>query len=753
MRDNLGRRVILSVLCVFLCVFCKPCEIKASASADSKTIRVGYFENEVFEEGASEDSVKSGYAYEYYRKLSEYTGWKYEYVYGDYFDIYDMLLKGDVDLVAGIAYKDDRKDKILYPDNPMGFVTYCLIKHTGDSSISSITASVNGKKIGVLDSAIKDYLDNYISEHKIRANIVVYSDFDALFKAFDDNVVDLIAVESDGTSNRSNAEVVTSFGSTAYYMCVNREKGWLLRELNNAQTQISIEEPDFMSILRNKYYSVSISSRAFTQAEKNWIENNSEIKIGYLNNYLPYSDTDKKGNAVGLVVDAVPEMFRNLGITSVGYTYYSYDNYDEMTKALEREEIDVAFPVGGGLYYSEEDNLYMSKAVTSSTVNLIYSDNYISASNADFAVNSNNRMQYYYVKTHYPDSSITFYNSTKECLNAVLSGKVKCTTLNGLRTNSMLKNRAYRNLSFRQLSYYDDRSFGVKIGNEGLLRILNRGITNLGQEYFVNIAYKYSENLYDYTIIDLIIDHLWALFVVAIIILAIFLFFVLREKKKAIKEVKNKEKARIEMEKANISKTVFLNRLSEDMHNSVDSIIEYANIAGKENEKRTSEYLSRIKNLGSHLLWLIDDVHEFSSVESGNYSFNEQNIQFRQFIQDIKESTKETIDETISKYNFSGKRILIVDNLDPVRNHAARIMKKAGFEVQLANDGNEAVNKIIAAPAGYFDIVIINLSSPNNEGYEATRQIRNLGNHDKASIPIVAVSSSEFSNLKEVTNE
>ena len=45
------------------------------AASTGKTVRVGYYENEVFEEGAAEGAVKSGYAYEYYRKISEYTGW------------------------------------------------------------------------------------------------------------------------------------------------------------------------------------------------------------------------------------------------------------------------------------------------------------------------------------------------------------------------------------------------------------------------------------------------------------------------------------------------------------------------------------------------------------------------------------------------------------------------------------------------------------------------------------------------------
>lgn len=748
MKTKWGKRIFLFILIVCISVICIPCT--ASASRESKVIKIGYYENEVFEEGAYEGGVKNGYAYEYYRKLSEYTGWTYEYVYGDFVEIYNMLLDGEVDLVAGLAYTEDRRDRILYPDKPMGSETYSLVKHEDDFTISPILASLNGKKIGVLDSVVKTVLENYLTENSINANIVTYNDYDELFKAFDKKEISVMAAETDGTYERAHAEVLTSFGSTDYYLCVNREKGWLLKELNYAQSQLSMEEPDYLSLLRNKYYASSLSSRAFSMAEKEWLSNNTEITVGYLKNYLPYCDCDKNGNVIGLVKDLIPEMLKDLGITHIRVNYVGFDSYTDMTDALDNSEVDVAFPVGGGLFYSEEDGLYLSNAVTSSTVNLIYSDKYISSSSADFAVNSNNKMQYYFVKSHYPESTITFYDSTKECLNAVKEGKVKCTTLNGLRTNSILKNRSYRKLSFRQLAYNDDRCFGVKIGNEGLLKLLNRGISVVGQEYSLNLAYQYSEKLQEYSVLDMLLDNIWAILVFALLILGIIMFFLIRDRRRSLKEVKEKENARLEMENANNSKTLFLNRLSEDMHNSVDSIIDYANIAGKDNNGMSGECLNKIKDLGSHLLWLIDDVHDFSSVESGLFNTNDQNLKFRQFILDIKDANSENFEDKISSYDFSGNRVLIVDSIVDIRNYAANILKKVGFEVQVSNDGTDAVNKIVAAPGGYFNMVIIDIQPPNNDGYEASRQIRNLGNSEKARIPIVAVSVEEFKNLKEV---
>lgn len=74
----------------------------------------------------------------------------------------------------------------------------------------------------------------------------------------------------------------------------------LLDQLNEAQTQLTTDEPNYISSLRAKYYPVSISSRAFTSAEKEWLASNTSLKVGYLNDYLPYSDTNEEGNVNGI---------------------------------------------------------------------------------------------------------------------------------------------------------------------------------------------------------------------------------------------------------------------------------------------------------------------------------------------------------------------------------------------------------------------------------------------------------------------
>ena len=165
MKYRTCRKTVRSHIMIWLCaLLLSVLLLPASGSAGDgdETVRVGYYENEVFQEGASPDAIKTGYAYEYYLKLSEYTGWKYEYIYGSYGELYQMLLDGRVDLLAGLAWKEERSGLIGYPDAAMGHETYSLVKHNADAGITADPATIDGKKIGVLDSAMVGVLESWL---------------------------------------------------------------------------------------------------------------------------------------------------------------------------------------------------------------------------------------------------------------------------------------------------------------------------------------------------------------------------------------------------------------------------------------------------------------------------------------------------------------------------------------------------------------------------------------------------------------
>ena len=522
-----------------------------ASSPEENQVRVGYYENEIFEEGAREEAVKTGYAYEYYQKLSEYTGWKYEYVYGEFGDLYQMLLDGEIDFLAGLAWREEREKLIGYPENPMGSESYNLIGHDTDDTITTDPASLNGRRIGVLDSAMAPVLENFLQTQSIQAEVLLYRDYEPLFEAFDNQEIDVLAAEGDGAYGRPNAKLLYSFGESEYYLCVSKSNPELLAELNEAQKELGINEPNYINSLRSKYYPVSIFSRAFSEAEKQWLSEHDTLCIGYLNNYLPYSSTDESGEANGLIRDIIPRLLEELNLGTIHTSYIGFDSYNEMIAALGTGEIDTAFPVGGGLYYSEENGVFQSTPVVSAATELVHKGEFTDNTIAHFAVNQNNGMQYYFVLTYYPEAQISFYPSIDACLKAVNDGEVGCTTLNGLRANDILRNSQYNDLSLLQTTRNDDRCFGVQIGNAGLLRLLNRGLSVLGGDYAQNLAFRYTDQLYHYSIWDMVRDHMGVFVGISLAAAAVIILFLVRDRIRSKRELTNQEKARKDLEQAN----------------------------------------------------------------------------------------------------------------------------------------------------------------------------------------------------------
>ncbi len=361
----------LFVVCAVL-ILLSVLPVAAYADSGSETVRVGYYENEVFQEGAGEGAVKTGYAYEYYRKLSEYTGWKYEYVYGGFGELYQMLLDGEIDLLAGLAWREERASLIGYPEAAMGNESYYLVKHGENADITADPATLNGCRIGVLESAMVSVLEQYLADHHVKAEVIEFPEYTELFAAFDSHSVDVLAAESDGAHGREHAEVLNIFGSSDYYLCVNINRPDLLSGLNTAQMLLAAEEPNYLNSLSAKYYSLSVTARAFSQAEREWMDTHDSLCVGYLDNYLPYSDTDEDGSVTGIIRDIMPDILKALGMSSVSVTYRGYKSYDDMVADMGTGSIDAAFPVGGGLYYCEENGIYQSNTVASASTELVY---------------------------------------------------------------------------------------------------------------------------------------------------------------------------------------------------------------------------------------------------------------------------------------------------------------------------------------------------------------------------------------------
>ena len=434
--SKLYRKIIIIALLLALAV---PFAVPLAANAqEQKVVRVGWFDSSFCYR--DQFGRRCGVAYEYQHKIAAYTGWTYEYVEDSWPNLFEMLKDGEIDLLCDVSFKPERQEFMSFPELPMGTESYYIYI---DAQNRDITAdkpeTFNGKRIGVNRGSVQEsFLKEWAEKNHVEIQIV------PMLEEEDESMEMVMRGELDGYasiftfSSEQKVIPICRVGSSDYFYAVNKNRPDLLAELNMALAGIQDEDPYFNQRLSEERL-YNVRTNAFlSPTQEDWLKNHGVIRIGYLDDYLPFCQTDKEtGMLTGALKDYLAHAANNLRNAGIRFETVPYASTQEALDALKRGEVNCAFPIFMSTYDCDETGIWLTNPAMKTEMNAVMPAQNNQTLTRDgrlsFAVDEGNLNVRTFIMDQYPASERTGYAGDRACLEAVASGKADCALISNYR--------------------------------------------------------------------------------------------------------------------------------------------------------------------------------------------------------------------------------------------------------------------------------------------------------------------------------
>ena len=549
----------------------------AEKEAPENIIRVGAL-GDTFNY-VTEKGMRKGYSYELLETLAGYTGWKFEYVACNWTDCFEKLQNGEIDILGDIAYTEERTDRMLFSDVPMGVEKYYLYADFSSDDISSTDfKTLNGKRIGVLIGAKPEVmLKEWELKNKLKTiHVNLESKEDALAKLENGEIDCFVSLDGSFWVDK-NVSIITRIGKSNIYFAINKDHPEIKKDLELAMRQLEEDRPFYLSDLYKQYFS-SDYTPVLSSEEKSWLKEHGAIRMGFLANDVGASVIDpSSGKVTGAITDYIQYAVECLGKQDLTFTLMGYDSYEEEIEALKKNEIDMIF------HFNQHPNAmekyHFACTNTTWTYNLIAVTNKPHFNENDenrVAISKDNMSFREHIEYYYPHWKILEYDTDKEMAEAVNSGEADF-----FITGVTLASKYSRDPSFYSvpLLYSEKAALAVNNGNKNLLTILNKTLNAMPNNMLTSSLAMYENNSRKITLGDYIKHNLLKVSIVSVVtVLSVMtvILVLLRKARKAeaiatraaIHTQELNEKLQVAVEKAesaNNAKSTFLFNMSHDI--------------------------------------------------------------------------------------------------------------------------------------------------------------------------------------------
>ena len=639
--------VMLSLLLLLSAVL----PVKAAAeTASAKVVRVGSFEdtfNYVNEKGA-----RKGYGYELLETLSGYTGWQFEYVTCDWSDCFEKLKNGEIDIIGGISYTEDRTQEMLFSDEPMGVEKYYLYADLSRADISaSDFKTLNGKKIGVLMGTEPEVmLTEWEEKYGLKTEHVNISNNEDVKQKLANHEIDCFVSLEESFWAERGISTITRVGESGIYYAINKKRPDIKEELDDAMRALDEAVPFYTADLYKRYFSMDYTP-ILTGEEKAWLRKHGAIRMGFLASDSGVSTFDPAtGEFTGVITDYIQFAADCLGNQELEFQLVGYDSKEAELDALKSGEIDMIFHCDQNPNLAEEYHFACTNTTWTSNLMAVTNKQHFNENNVNrIAVPQNKLSLKKYLAFYYPQWEIVDCDTQEDAARLVKDGQADCFV-----TGISSENKYSKKYSFYSVPLVNPvRScFAVNSGNRSLLSILNKTIKAMPVNMLAGALAMYKSSARKVTLSDFIKDNFFKVMLISSIAVAVVLLTILMLLQKVRKaeaaarkaasdtqELNAKLQVAVEKaESANRAKSTFLSNMSHDIRTPMNAIIGFTTLAlsNIDDTDRVKDYLGKTLASSNHLLSLINDVLDMSRIESGKIHLEEVEVNLSDVLHDLK---------------------------------------------------------------------------------------------------------------------
>ena len=632
--DTYTRRVIrgLFLLCLWVLWLLLPVSV---CRAEGKVVRVGSFEDTF--NFIDQNGVRRGYGYELMQKIAGYTGWTFEYVTCDWSNCFEKLENGEIDIMGDISYTDERAEKMLYSDMPMGEEKYILYADLEASGIRpSDLSTINGRHVGaLLGSKTEMMLTAWEKKHGIETTHSNTPNFDEVNRKLAAHEIDcFVSLEQPFWKERGISRI-DMIGKSDIYFVINKNRADIKKELDEGMRQLEEDDPFFLADLYKQYSSFDIKP-VLTGEEQNWVNEHGAIRIGYLKDEPGISVKDPvTGKKGGVLYDYMEYADDCLGNQQLDFEPIEMESRAALREALQTGKIDMIFTVSNPNAGEEKGIAFTNTAWTYNLFAVTEKKPFEEMAANRVAILKDNLPVRRQIEYYYPQWTIIPCRSVEEARNKTVRGEADCFVTGARQAVKYTERNALYSIP---LSRPLEISFGVKSGQPQLLAVLNKTlkampIGMLSSSFSMHENAKHKVTLEDY-IKDNLLLFSASFLLVTLLILSIFILLLQKARKaeRAARSAAGKakdlnEKLQIAVEKAegaNRAKTNFLNNMSHDIRTPMNAILGYNRLMRKKlTDPQLIDYQRKIEQSGSLLLSIINHVLDMARIEIGKSKLDE----------------------------------------------------------------------------------------------------------------------------------